>query len=203
MPCHKQFDVDETLRKAGDLFWTQGYQATSMSDLLATMGIQKGSFYNAYGSKHEVYLRALEQYVETVSEDARRLVDGKSPLESLRAHLESIHQSCLGPAGHRGCMVLNCALELAYDDPQAQSIVGRALARHEAVLRDLIHAGQRVGEIDAGVEVEPTVKSLMSMIMGMRIYSRSGSDPDAVKILAEQAIRLVDPDAPAASPIAG
>ncbi len=61
MPSQKQFDVDEALGLALEEFWRQGYRATSMADLLGCMGIQKGSFYATFGSKHEIFVDALSR----------------------------------------------------------------------------------------------------------------------------------------------
>lgn len=193
MPWQKQFDIDETLRKAGEAFWENGYEATSMTDLLAAMGIQKGSFYNAWGSKRKVYLDALEQYSSATLGQVRELIAGKSAVEALRAHFDAILEDCLGPTGHRGCMVINCALELAHHDSRAQAIVQRAIARHEGLLSEWIRAGQSSGEIDLSIDAQATAKVMMSIIMGMRVYTRSGSDPEAAGMLAEQAMRLVSP----------
>ncbi len=193
MPWEKQFDIDKTLKKAGEAFWTHGYQATSISDLLKAMGIQKGSFYNTYGSKHEIYLRALEQYASTRFGDLEQRTVGETAVEALRAHFEAIYEDCISPMGHRGCMLINCALELAHHDRPAQAIVKKGLAHHEKILRDLIRAGQQAAEIDRELDPETTAKAMMSFIMGMRVYSRSGSDPATVRILADQAVRLVAP----------
>ncbi|MEM7351887.1 MAG: TetR/AcrR family transcriptional regulator [Acidobacteriota bacterium] len=193
MPWEKQFDVDETLEKAGQAFWSQGYEATSMQDLLAAMGIRKGSFYATYGSKHEAYLRSLKQYSEARMGELGDLVRGLGPVEALRAHFEAIYEDCVSPAGHRGCMVINCALELAHDDPEAQALVQSAIARHEGLLRHLIAAGQTAGDIDTTLDASATAKTMMALVMGMRVYSRSGADVDAVRTLADQAVALVEP----------
>lgn len=195
MPWQTQFDIDETLRKAGETFWEKGYEATSMSELLKAMGIQKGSFYNTYGSKHEIYLRALEQYSKTRIADLGELSVGETALDALRAHFKVIYEDCVSPKGHRGCMVLNCALELAHHDRQAQAIVKRSLAHHEGIFQSLIQAGQQTGEIDSGLDAGATAKAMMSFVMGMRVYSRSGSDPSTIRTLADQAIALVAPGA--------
>ncbi|MEM1203000.1 MAG: TetR/AcrR family transcriptional regulator [Acidobacteriota bacterium] len=202
MPWHKQFDVDETLEKATEIFWTRGYQATSMRDLLDAMGIQKGSFYNAYGSKHEVYLKALEQYNVATSGRMRETTAGRSGLDALRVFFEAIYEDCISPSGHKGCMVINCALELAHHDREAQAIVKRAIAGTEEALRGFILDGQRSGEIRAGLDADATAKAMMSLIMGMRVYSRSGSDPGAVRTLANQAIHLVTAQQPDTGPAA-
>lgn len=194
MPWQKQFDIDETLEKAGEAFWAHGYEATSMNQLLKAMGIQKGSFYNAFGSKHEVYLRTLDQYTQLRLDELRELTSGKPAIEALRAHFEALYEDCISPQGHRGCMLLNCALETAHQDRQAQALVKKGLALHEKILHDLILDGQKAGEIDRELDVGTTTKTMMALIMGMRVYSRSGSDPQAVRTLADQAIRLVVPE---------
>lgn len=194
MPWQTQFDIDETLEKAGEVFWANGYEATSMNDLLKAMGIQKGSFYNTYGSKHAVYLRALEQYSTTRFTDFEKLTVGETAVEALRAHFEAIYEDCISPTGHRGCMILNCALETAHHDRAAQAIVKKGLAHHEGILDGLIRAGQEGGEIEPGLDAGATAKAMMSFIMGMRVYSRSGSDPSTIRTLADQALRLVAPE---------
>ncbi|MEO1085171.1 MAG: TetR/AcrR family transcriptional regulator [Acidobacteriota bacterium] len=191
MPRETQFDIDETLQKAGDAFWLNGFEATSMSALLAAMGIQKGSFYNTYGSKHEVYLRSLERYAATRLDELLAAVRGLSGLEALRMHFEIIHDECVGPSGDRGCMIINCALERAHDDAEARTIVKRSLARHEGLLATWIREGQSAGELHADLDAGVTAKSLMSFIIGMRVYSRSGSDPEAVRTLADSALQLI------------
>ena len=75
MPRKKEFDVDAVLNKAMEAFWTRGYEATSLNDLLDCMQIQRASLYNAFGDKHSLFLDALRRY-DTVyrrAEVARRL----------------------------------------------------------------------------------------------------------------------------------
>ncbi|MEO1370074.1 MAG: TetR/AcrR family transcriptional regulator [Acidobacteriota bacterium] len=191
MPRETQFDIDETLEKAGDAFWRHGFEATSMSALLAAMGIQKGSFYNTYGSKHEVYLRSLERYAATRRHELSAAVQGQTGLEAIRTHFEIIHDECVGSSGDLGCMIINCALERAREDEEARAIVQRSLARHEALLAAWVREGQGAGELRVDLDADAAAKSLMSFVMGMRVYSRSGGDPEAVRTLADAALRLI------------
>ena len=193
MPWEKQFDIEATLEKAGEAFWARGYEATSLRDLLEAMGIQKGSFYNTYGSKHEIYLKALEQYTNARLEEFKTLTSERGALESLKVLFDALVEDCLSPTGHRGCMVINCALEVAHEDEEARAIVQRSIGRHEGLMRDLIEAGQQAGEIGLHLDAAATAKAMMAIVMGMRVYSRSGSDPSAVHVLAEQAMALVAP----------
>ena len=64
----REFDEAAALDRAMEVFWKQGYQNTSLDDLLEAMGIQRGSFYNTFGSKRETYLRAIDRYVEIMAD---------------------------------------------------------------------------------------------------------------------------------------
>lgn len=192
MPWTKNFDVDEALRRAGEAFWTHGYDATSMSALLEAMGIQKGSFYDTYGSKKEVYLQALEQYTSTRFDQFRDLAAGHAPKQALRVLIDAVHDECIGRNGHRGCMVINCALELAHSDTDAQRFVQRTLEVHEDFYAGLIRAGQEAGEIGAAIDPAATAKTLLALVMSMRVFARAGSSRATLRTLADQALELLE-----------
>ncbi len=192
MPWEKNFDVDVALQKAGETFWSHGYEATSMRDLLEAMGIQKGSFYDTYGSKKAAYLRSLEQYAGNRFADFEKLVEGQGPKQSLRTLIDAIFEDCISPEGHRGCMIVNCALELAHTDTAAQRTVQRTLEYHEQSYADLIRAAQGAGEIDAKLDADATAKALLAIVIGMRVFSRAGSSRATLRTLADQALGLLE-----------
>lgn len=64
----REFDEEQALDRAMDVFWRKGYQGTSTDDLMEAMGIGRGSFYNAFGSKRDVYLRTLDRYLDLLDE---------------------------------------------------------------------------------------------------------------------------------------
>ena len=192
MPWEKQFDVDVALQKAGEAFWSHGYEVTSVNDLLVAMGIQKGSFYDTYGSKKEAYLRALDQYTDTRFAQFRKSVEQQAPRRSLEMHLDEIFQECIGADGYRGCMAINCALELAHSDKAAQKAVLRAFNGHEKFLFEHIEAAQAAGELSAEIDAVATAKAMFAMVMGMRVYSRAGAPKAALRTLADQALALLD-----------
>jgi TetR/AcrR family transcriptional repressor of nem operon len=193
MPWEKNFDVETALDKAGEAFWTQGYDATSMADLLDAMGIQKGSFYATYGSKREVYDRALAKYVGRSSAWVAGLTEGKSPKQAIQAIVEATFADCSGPDGHRGCMVINCAIELGHSDPDAQTVVKRSFGVFEKIFKKLVREGQASGDFSAELDPNTTAKALMGMVMGMRVYSRSGASRATLKALADQMMLMVHP----------
>jgi TetR/AcrR family transcriptional regulator, transcriptional repressor for nem operon len=192
MPWEKNFDVDVALDKACETFWAKGYDATSMCDLLEAMGIQKGSFYATYGSKREIYDLALRKYTDSTQAWIQQLTDGKAPREAIETVVHAILEDCTGANRHRGCMVINCAIELAHSDEGAQEMVKRAFAAQERVFAGLVAAGQASGELSPDLEPKITAKAMLAMIMGMRVYSRSGAPKATLKLLAAQIMALVD-----------
>ena len=192
MPWKKNFDVDVALRRAGETFWSHGYEATSMTDLLQAMGIQKASFYDTYGSKKAIYLRSLEQYATTRFGHFDGLVEGLAPKAALHTLIDAIYAECVSKAGHRGCMLINCALELAHCDVDAQRAVARALEAHEQSYTDLIQAGQAAGEISSDIDATATAKAMLAIVMGMRIFSRAGSSKATLRTLADQALGMIE-----------
>ena len=88
----RTFDRDEVLDRAVQLFWTQGYERTSVQDLVDSMGIQRGSLYAAFGDKKHLFLEALDRYEQTFRGEMERLLDGPGRAhDGIRAVFEAQH----------------------------------------------------------------------------------------------------------------
>jgi TetR/AcrR family transcriptional repressor of nem operon len=192
VPSTKQFDVDEALDRAVETFWEHGYKATSMCTLLDGMGIQKGSFYSTFSSKHEIFLNAMRRYVERGFGEFKAAMRGLPPREAIEAMFENIAANCTGKGRDRGCLVINTALELAPSDDDVGQLVRRVLARHEKLLADLVRDGQASGEIGATDDPRQIAKALLGLIIGMRVYARAGLGPSYVTALRGQTTLLLD-----------
>ena len=191
MPWEKQFDIDSALEKAGETFWSKGYEATSLRDLMSAMGIHKGSFYDTYGSKKELYLKALDRYIETRVAWFAERTTGLSPRASLEAHFNDILAECVSADGHRGCMVINCALELGHADPAVQKVVRRAFRNHEKFFLDSLAAAQEAGDVSSDIDTAATAKAMFAIVVGMRVQARAGAPKATLRTLADQALGLI------------
>src|SRR5687768_812172 len=100
----REFDIDEALGKALEAFWEHGYEATSLSDLMASMDLQKGSIYKAFGDKRSLFLQALLRYLDASFEKTRATLEAPGPAKAgLFRWLEmalGLGESC---TGKRGC----------------------------------------------------------------------------------------------------
>jgi TetR/AcrR family transcriptional repressor of nem operon len=119
---NKQFDESQTLAKALDVFWNKGYEATSMQDLVGSMGINRASMYQTYGNKHALFLSSLDMYIEASLSKIRFLAETLSIDSDL--HLECLEKVFMGMIEHiidadnSGCFLNNTTVELGSHDPE-------------------------------------------------------------------------------------
>ena len=142
-----------------DTFWRQGYGATSMTDLCAATGLHKGSLYQAFGNKHQLFLRALQYYAEqSFKEVAASAYRSESPMENLRSLVREVTARCIVD---QGCLVVNSLVELAPHDPEVKAMLDHGYAMRLRLLSDLIDKAQRAGEI----MIEQTPERLATLLM--------------------------------------
>ncbi len=191
MPLTKQFDPVQALDQAMRVFWTKGYDGTSIADLLAVMGIHKGSFYDTFGSKHDLLLKAIDRYTSERFESFEHAIAGLGPRESILTVFDFVVKECVGSDRSRGCFSLNCALELAPSDPQVRRKVQQSFRYHENMMAELIARGQDDGVIPEHIDPQDTSKVLMGLIMAMRVYGKTGAPRSTFLALRRQAAAVI------------
>lgn len=193
MPWEKQFDKANALERALDAFWWGGYDATSMTDLLDRMGIQKGSFYATFGSKHEVLIEALERYTAERFDEFERLHSEPSPRGALERHLRKLAAYACSAEGERGCFAVNSGLELAGRDDKVREIVQRALSAHEEHYFRLLVAARDRGEVARELDPRETARGLLALVLGIRVMARSRAPHSVIASVRDQALALLGP----------
>ncbi|MGL6076250.1 MAG: TetR/AcrR family transcriptional regulator [Fimbriiglobus sp.] len=191
MPWEKQFDQQEVLDKAKRAFWENGYEGTSMAELLDAMGIQKGSFYATFGSKHEVFLDALQRFIDERFATAEALPHADSPRSALESHLRQIAEDTLGCDGKKGCFVANAAVELAPKDAEVQSLVVKMFERHIGLYRRTLDAAVAKGELPESFDSLRVARVLLALILGIRVLARTGMPAIMIHAIRDQAIDLL------------
>lgn len=189
MPWEKQFDVDEVLGKAMQAFWSRGYEATSMQDLVERTGINRGSLYATYRDKHELFLTALRMYAQTIHH--KRLADVESkygPREAIRQSFLAFTRQVSEKGGNRGCFLTNTALELAAHDPEAGKIVAQAQKQTEAWFAGMIRKGKAKGEVPEDVEPEVTARALLASLIGLSVLARSRPERSLLQSIVDDAV---------------
>jgi TetR/AcrR family transcriptional regulator, transcriptional repressor for nem operon len=168
----REFDEGAVLDAAVLCFWTNGYDATSVKDLVAQTGITAASLYNAFGDKHALYQRALDHYVERSIAERIQRCEELRPLEGIEAFFEEIVRRSLTDRDRKGCMLVNAALDVAPHDPEFRKVVAEVLFRIEAFFLRRIEAGQADGTINWMLSAATLAQNLLGVLMGIRVLAR-------------------------------
>lgn len=178
MPRPKTFDESDVLERAMELFWTKGYEGTSVTDLTEHLGVHPGSLYRTFGDKHALYLRALGHYRESQARTlAPMLTEGGPVLPRIRQVM--VHHLDLAVAQDepRGCLAVNAVGERMPGDAGVADCVRTAFAVVEnGFLQGLRHAEER-GEIRAGLDLPAQATMLTMLLHGLQVQVKVDPDP--------------------------
>jgi TetR/AcrR family transcriptional regulator, transcriptional repressor for nem operon len=193
MPRPREFDETAVVAAARDEFWTRGYAATSVDDLTTVTGLGKGSLYGAFGDKHALFMRALDDYVTLALDGVlTQLRDpSRSAYDRLTRHLRAQARAVAADESRRGCMMAKSASELgANDDAVARTIEG-AYGAWRAGLVDCIKQAQRDGAIDRKTNPQALATTLLAFMRGLEALHKAGAKPAQIKSAADQMIALI------------
>ena len=176
MPRCREFDIDHALDQALNAFWLKGYEATSMTDLMAAMGLSKSSFYECFGSKREALLAALSRYSEREMTETRRHFSADGSVAVLLAEWvrHSIDPAACRPSQRCGCLVVNIAVELAPHDREIEDAVRHHHDMLAAFLAETIQRGNTEGSIPSGFEPAHSADMLLNLVAGIQVLAKGG-----------------------------
>ncbi|MEU5384475.1 TetR/AcrR family transcriptional regulator [Kitasatospora cineracea] len=170
----KQFDEEAAVAQAMEVFWTKGYAGSSPAELAEAAGIGKGSLYHAFGSKRELFGRALNHYDRAGAELTEEFLSGPGTAkERVRAYLRMLVDADLDTPVRRGCLAVNTALELGGRDAEATLAVRRSTERSADLLAARIERGKLAGDVPASVDAAEQARFLMVTIAGLRVAART------------------------------
>jgi TetR/AcrR family transcriptional repressor of nem operon len=197
----REFDETAALDAAMQCFWAEGYEATSVRDLAARMGITGASLYNAFGDKRSLFREALQRYLEQ-STRARitKFEASLPPKQAVRAFLGEIVNLSAG-GDRRGCLLVNTALDAAPHDPELGAEVAAGLAEIEAFFHRAIAASQADGSAPPGRDPADLARLLLGVTLGLRVLARANPERALLEGVVRPALALLDwPEPPAQEP---
>lgn len=188
----REFDLDKVLDRATQVFWTQGYEHTSVDQLCEATGLGRSSLYGAFRHKRGLYVEALARYEEGSVARIREALAGKPVRAGLGDFLDRLIGSIVAGPGRRGCFIGNCAAELARLDRVAASRVRRSLARIEAEFASVLEAARDRGEIAKGADTVAMARFITAGIQGLRLVGKANPDRKALGDVAAMMLRCLD-----------
>lgn len=153
MPRQKEFDYDEKLVAARELFWEKGYNATSMNDLVDRLKINRSSLYLTYGSKHDLFIKSLNSYNKLKGEEYKgAATSSDNPLESVKNMVLAVLEVIL--KDDKTCMVVNSSFELARIDDEVKSMVSSQIGWSIQTVENLLKKAQEKQLISADKDIK-------------------------------------------------
>jgi TetR/AcrR family transcriptional repressor of nem operon len=185
----REFDEEKVLDAAVNAFWAHGYEATSTRDLTECTGLTQSSIYAAFGDKRGLFLRSLEHYLDHVlRERIVRLESSLQPAQAIAAFFSEVLERSLADSRHRGCMLVNTALEASAKDPELRRLVAGETTTIEQFFRRCIIAGRRTGEIRMEGSADDHARHLLAVSMGFRVLARVRPDSALLSNIVQPAL---------------
>lgn len=193
MPWEKSFDIDQATGNAMRAFWAKGYEATSLADLLKATGINKGSFYNAFGSKKKLFMECLSKYDrENRLAIITKLSALQDPVAAIAMFFDILIEQNRPDSDIKGCLIVNTALDFPHHDDDTVKIVETSLKQIELFFKAQIEHGHESGTISKTVSPATTAKGLLTLLVGLHVLARGVFDHDSLLGIKKQALALIE-----------
>ena len=185
----REFDENGAREVAMQLFWAKGYEATSLSNLLAAMGISKSSFYQTFESKHILFEQCLNQYRDIiVSTMSKGLANAPTSMAFIRHALVDIANDTNDPLGRRGCLIMNTASEFSQRDSSIARCVEAGIQATRDIFLQAVNAAQADGEISSNTRAEILADYIVTVVSGLKNQVKAGASRKQIINIAELSV---------------
>ena len=189
----REFDADDAVRRAMELFWERGYEATSLRDLTDALGIGSGSLYAAFGSKDGLFQAALARYRQ---EQAQPVLDTLAAEADVRAALRQVLGGVVAlsvsDVHRRGCLVVNSTTERIPHDADTAAAVRGILSSIEGAIEDALRRAQQCGDLDPGKDPAALAGFFVTFMNGLRVAAKTDPDERTLTQRVQVALTVLD-----------
>jgi TetR/AcrR family transcriptional repressor of nem operon len=193
MARQKEFDRDEVLHKAMEVFWSRGFEAASMQDLVDHMGINRQSLYDTFGDKHALYLQALDRYREVEGRKMFELLERPGSVKkALRQLFARIVQTALSDPERRGCFMGNATSELAGRCKATAARTCSNIAATEEVFYRALLRGKKEGELKRVRDPRAVARFLYSGLQGLMMMAKATQDRKTLEDIVKVMLSVVE-----------
>ncbi len=193
MPWEKTYDEADVLERAMHAFWAHGYEATSIKDLVEATGINRGSIYAAFESKHALFMQALRHYDRVHREEfLNRISRNFPPRQAIIAAFEGAAKSAEQDGNPGGCLLVNTALELSPHDPDVRDFVETRIRAVEEFFFSNIKAAKQDGSMKRPGASRETAQVLLGLFLGLRVLTRSQPRRAVIEAITSQARAMLE-----------
>ncbi len=181
MPRTKQFDEEEVLNKAMELFWEKGFHATSMQDLVSNLGINRASMYDTYGGKEELFEKAFAHYRKSAIDSLQQLFNAASSVRlSFKKLFDLAIKETVSDVSCKGCFVVNTMTELVPGNDKLRITLENHKKKIESLFVSFVQKGIDNGEISNSKNANEIGLMLFALYNGIQVISKV--DPNREKL---------------------
>ena len=185
----REFDLDEALDRALEVFWRKGYEGASMPDLTKAMGINRPSLYAAFGNKEELFRKAVARYAEGPAAFVGQALNEPTARAVTARLLEGATNMLTDPRNPRGCLLVHGALACEGATEAVRRELAARRASGESALRRRFERAVSDGDLKADVDCADLARYFVTVVQGMAVQAAGGASRDALRRVADIALR--------------
>jgi AcrR family transcriptional regulator len=188
----REYDPATALQRATDAFWKTGYAGTSLDEISTATGMNRPSLRAAFGDKHTLYIKALQNYWDLKFATMRAALEAPRLKDALmRAYEAALSIYFSGDENARGCFVIGTAITEAADDAEIQRIVSEGFRGLDAGFEARLRAARDAGELRKDVDLETLAALATATMHTLAVRARAGASREELRALAHGAVRVI------------
>lgn len=184
------FDPDEALDKALQIFWSRGYEGTSLAELTETLGVNKPSLYAAFGNKEELFMKALSRYTTGPVAFVREVINETTARAVAQRFLYEAADFLTQPSHPKGCMVVQGALSGGESAEMVKKVLIQYRAAYENLLTKRFEEAKQAGDLSGDANPQALAKYLATLHQGMSVQATSGASKEELLAIADLALSV-------------
>lgn len=193
MPRVKLFDEQEALTKAMNLFWKQGYAATSIQDLVSHLGINRASLYDTFGDKEQLFRKSFELYRRNNLEGLKQFLGSHEDMrEGFTKLFEQAIQEAVEDADRKGCFVVNTTTELVPNDESIAKVLESNKIDFENIFLEYLQKGEDTGQLKTDQDLQSIAALFYTLYNGLRVVSKVQPDKKSLSQSVKVALSVLD-----------
>ncbi len=188
MGRQRQFDVDQALDAAVDVFWRKGYEGASYADLVEAVGVERPALYSAFGNKEALFLKALGRYNERYLGYFPEALELPTAREVATHHLHKALQLNTRFPDRTGCLGINGAVAGSMDAEPVRQALARFRAAAQERLRERFERAKSEGDLPKDARPDALAAFVMTVAQGIAVQAKAGASREMLEAVAEQAL---------------
>ncbi len=184
----KQFNQEQVLDKAMEVFWQKGYEGTSVQDLTTATRLGRGSLYGAFGDKEQLFIKVLDRYAERFQAEIVEQLNNPDPYQALEGMFEVMIKRMSNPSYPRGCLNTNTSVGMSGKSEMIERKIAERLGGLESAIYEVLRKAQTETKLSSERDIRALARFLVAVSQGMAVLNKTFADPSVIRDVAKVAL---------------